>query len=413
MLNSSMATRTPTVLLAALACAALSCQTIAGVEDKQLDPSLSAGSDAGLDVTSDVVDDTAQDVGEDVPSDAPEEVADGGAEDGALLYPPRPPERPDGGALDAAPDADGGGGRVLTFAVRRFFFGSIDPDTDIRTFEAWQQFGFDIDGFCTSSSQSQNDSSGVCSKPPSATALCQEDAFGCRDNTVGHLIAEVLYLSVTDFERAIHARTRSGVAQTLIIQLLDVDDGPDDPYVPANIYVSAPTTFPPLWDGTDVFPLDEDYVDVDVQPKYVLENGYIRDHMYVSGDFNDSPTLMPVMLLDEVAEVQMDTATLAIQLDDANVKAAHAMFASVVDIELLAPLLERGVLEATDCNQGIADQAINGYFLPSRDLVAGAPGFVDPTAVCDRQSFGVLFDLVTVMPPVEAVAVEPQPSACD
>lgn len=388
--------------------AILACQKIAGVEDKQLDPALSGKPDAAADVSQDVPVDVADEAVHDAPDDV---VQDAGLE-ADPLFPPRPPDRPDGGIPEAGPDA--AVGRVLTFAVRRFFFGSIDPATDVRTYEAWRQFGFDVDGFCTTAKQSQENMSGVCIRSTQAIGLAQEDGFGCRDNTVGHVFADALLFSVNDFERTVHARTQSGDAQTFIIQLLDVGDGPDDPYVPARVYVTAPTQFPPLWDGNDVLPVDEESVEGSVdQPKYVIDEGYIRDGVWVSGDFNASPTVMPVMLFDEVAEVNADTATFVIRLEAGNTSAQHGMLGVVLDTAQLVPLIERGVLEATNCNQALADIAVNGYFLPSRDLVAGAPDFVDPTVACDRQSFGMLLDLKPVLPPVEAVPVAPQPSACD
>lgn len=386
------------------------CEAIAGIEDKQLEPPANSLPDASPDAPVDAASEPSHDVINDSPPDALDE-SDATA-DTELPYPARPPERPD--PADAGSDGDAAPGRILTFAVTRPLFGSIDPGSDIRTFEAWRQFGFDIDGFCTTAKQSQDDNSGVCKKPPLSTMLSQEDAYDCRDNTVGHLVADVLQFSVMDFERTVHVRIRSGDAQTLIIQLHDVGDGPDDPYVPARVYVSAPTPFPPLWDGTDVLPVDVDSVDGDVEhPKYTFATGYIRDNVWVSGDFNDEATVIPLMLLDEVVEVAAETATIVIRLTADNTTAIDGMFSAVLDLGLLAPLLNRGVLEATACDQSLADLAVNGYFLPSRDLVAGSPSFADPTAVCDRQSLGLRLELVEVLPPLEAVQVPPQPSACD
>ncbi len=403
----------------------LGCHSIAGIEDKQLDPSAGVG---GADAATDVVQEAAEDQATpDVVGDSASDV-ETDAEGDASRYPRTPPGRPDGGlpeasdaetdapadaVTDAPSDADGGG-KTLTFAAKRFFFGSIDPDTNKRTYEAWRQFGYDIDGLCTTAKQSQDGASGTCKKPPGATALCQEDGNECRDNTVGHLISDVLKFSSTDFELAIHTRTIAGQSQTLIIQLMDLDDGPDDPYVPARIWVSAPTKFPPLWNGTDVFPVDEDYVDGSADaPKHRIEQGYLRDHMWISSDFNVSPSLMPMMLFDEVAEVNMDTATLSVQLDAAHEKPLHGMLSAVLTLEEMEPLLRRGVLEATNCSAELADMAVSGYFLPGRDLVVGSPNFVNPSAVCDRQSLGLMLDLVKVQPPQEAVKVEPQPSACE
>ncbi len=379
----------------------LGCQTIAGVEDKRLDPSLVDAADANaLDVQPDG----------DAGLDAAVEAAVDSSE-AAASYPPRPPDRPDS---DAAQDDGGDAGRVLTFGVRRLYMGSIDPATDKRTTDAWREFGFDVDGICTTAAESKSDSSGVCQRPDASTEVSQEDGNDCRDNALGHVLADVMQFSISDFERTIHVRTQSGDAQTLIIQLLDVGDGSDDSHVPARIYVSAPTEDPPLWDGSDVLPVDESSVDGGLeQPKYVVEGGYIRDHVWVSGDYLESPLRMPLPLLDEVVEMDMDTAMIVIPLNPTNTDANHGMFGGVMDGAEVAPVVHRGVLEATDCNETLANMAVDRYLLPNRDLVSDAPGFVNPDVECDRQSFGAFFELVKVQSPEETRAVEPGASPCE
>ena len=413
-----MDSKTPSVVIAFLgvAVAAVACQMIAGVEDKQLDPGM--GADAGTpdhDAAPDAVADTTVESSDDVViEDGPQEVAN---EDSGPDYARRPPARTEPWVpIDAGLDAgDSGTGKTLTFVARRLYVGSIDPETNVTTYSAWRSIGYDVDGLCTTLQQSQQDTSGVCKMPAAGNKASHEDGDLCRDNVVGHLIGQVLELLAVDFEADIHARTQSGVAQSLMIQIFDVDEGPDDAYAPARMYATAPTQFPPTWKGTDVIPVDRESVlndDVE-QPKYTLTSGYIKDNVWVSGDFNASPMIMPMMVLDRVAEVNAATATLAIHLDAAHEQSTRAMFSAVMDLMDLEPLLRFTMMEATYCNSGLVDQGLNGYFLPSKDLASSGPDFVDPNAECGLQSFGVQMDLVRVKPPTTAVQVQPSPTICD
>ena len=111
-----------------------------------------------------------------------------------------------------------------------------------------------------------------------------------RENS-RHMLADILTFISWDVERTTQDLTMRGEARTLMLQIHDLDPGPDDPYAPAFVYITAPAAAVPTWDGTDVFAVDAASViagDVG-QPRTILVNGYVRDHVWVSDDFNESP----------------------------------------------------------------------------------------------------------------------------
>lgn len=397
--------RTSPLLAASLLVASLGCQTLAGIEDKELDPALGASGSGGSGGTSGSA---GQEAGTDAPSDVTADVADTGGDVSDAGAGTRPPGRPPG---DAAPS---GSSQPLTFAVRRFYLGTVDPETDSFDVGAWRQFGFDYDGECTTLAQSENNASSTCKLPSDAkNKQSLEDGHECRDNIGGHLLAEVLTFADQSFEKKVHNGTWNATDPTIILQILDLDSGPDDPYAPGRIYVTAPKTGGMLWDGEDMLQVDVDsLVDGGLEAsKYEMPNGYMRDNVWVSGDFMGPPVIVPMMVLDRIAPVPTRTSVLVVKMDEDHSVATDAMFAGVLDTLSLEPLLRIGMLEATDCNEALADIGMS-MFLPHRDL-ADDTDFVDGTAECGLMSLATGLELKRVQAPQSAVVVPPLPSSCD
>ncbi len=391
----------PIAAFLALAAAAAACQLIAGVQDKTLAPGQS-GADAGAEAADDhAVPDTAEE-----PS--AHDAADATSEEAGPNYDRKPPPRPAG---DAGPsDA----GKTITFAARTFYLGAIDPDTDETTWEAWRKLGYDLDGKCTTVDESLNDLSGVCHKPPSANQFAHEDGFECRDNVVGHELAGALKLLSIDYERALQAQYRSGDLATLVLQLLDLDDGPDDPYVPARIYITAPFGSAPLWDGSDRPVIDSSSVldgGLD-DPKYTV-TGYVKDDIWVSGDYPGSPMTLPLVAFDRVMEVPTKSVLMTVQLDADHKRSLRSVFAIAMGGPEMIPVVMPALLDVVNCNEPAARALFEQYFSVNRDLSSTSPDFVDPTVVCDTASFGVMVDWRPVRAPDTVQDVPPTPYPCD
>jgi hypothetical protein len=376
------------------------CHTIAGVEDKQLDPALGeAGTEAGPEASAETGTDA-----QDAPSDVTAEVSDTGPEDTFA----RPPLRPAG---DASPsDA----GRTLTLAVRRYFIGTVDPDTDDNDLDAWRRLGFDYDGECTTKQQSADDLSNTCKRPSGAEPTILEDGEKCRDNLGGNMLSQALAMLDQSFEKKAHNGTWNCTKATMILLIEDLDDGPDDPYAPGRLYVTAPRdpSQPMLWDGNDVLLVDSDSVlNGSVgEPKYTAPRGFVRNHVWMNDDFRGPPTVMPMMVLSRVAPVPTETATIAVRLEEDHVEARGAMFSAVIDTVGLQPFLRAGMMEATGCSEALTDMAL-ARFLPNLDL-ARSDTFVKPGEECEFLSFGGWFELKRVQTPKDAVEV-PVPPSCD
>ncbi|MBI5536946.1 MAG: hypothetical protein HY898_29770 [Deltaproteobacteria bacterium] len=337
----------------ACATAIVCCQAVAGITDRELDPAWNQSSGSG--------------------------------------YARRPPER---SQADASPD---GGVRRL-FAAHNIYVGTIDPVTGKDDSTAWRRIGYDVDGKCTTAAQSQSDSTGVCKKHPAAQAESLEDGDECRDNAAGKLLTQGTVVLSGDFERRLNQKVQLSQAAGLAIMLEDLSDERDDPYVPGRMYVTVPSpTTPPLWNGSDVIAVDPTSVhnnDLE-QPKYYFKDGYLRDNVWVSNDFNAGKGPVPLMIYDRLVEVSPIGMTFAAELNDTHDAILRSVLAVAMDMDQVKLKFAPVFLDMV-CDPVQAALILNSFVVPNADLAAGPPPFIDPSKQCDAMSWGIMFDWVLI-----------------
>jgi len=378
---------------------AASCQVLFGIEEKHY-----VESDA-----SSLPETGAPDTG-----DAPDAAVDQANPDGEAGDPwaRTPPPRPVG---DAAPSE---AGKDLTFGMRRLFVGSIDPESDESDGTAWRKMGYDIDGKCTTAQESKTRTTGVCAMKVNAGDYSQEDGDDCRDNAGGHILAEAFKLLSINYEKLTHAQTMGGEVASWVLQIDDLDNGPDDPYAPARLYVTAPRLegdLPPLWDGKDTFRIDErSVVDGGLDtPKVVFLKGYMKDHVWVSGDFGSSPLMLPLPLFGDFSFVDARTATLTLRFNESHSKVVSSVLAAVTTMPTIEQAVWPGILALTSCNQPVAEGMLNAAVRPNTDLADKPPKFLEPLAECSLLSVGLLPEWEIVQPPKTVIVAPPVPPLCD
>jgi hypothetical protein len=362
-----------------IAVAVAACQIIGGITDKELDPAYRVDAAATVDA--------------------------GGA------YERRPPARPAGAAVPS----DAGSSR--TFVVRTYFLGTIDPATRKKDPSAWRRLGFDIDGRCTTAEQSRSDNSGVCKKPAGSQELSLEDGEACRDNSVGRLVSAGNQWLSEDFEQTVHARMNTGLSPSLMLHIADLDDGPDDPYAPGVLYVTAPRApgQPPLWNGSDEFAVDTQSVldgGLD-RPRYEFPKGYLKGNVWVSGDFNQTSLTLPMMFFTRFIEVQVSSVTFMLELDAPHATALRAVLAAAIPIDQAMKQFAPVFYEAVGCSKSLTDTLLNSVVKPNADLGAAAPDFVTPDKPCEVISVGFALEWVPTKAPAAVVAVPATAGTCD
>jgi hypothetical protein len=359
--------------LGAAACAAavVCCQSIAGITDRELDPAWQAPA--------------------------------------AGKYERRPPERLDGGV-----NPEGGVQRL--FGARQVFLGTVDPGSRQPDPKAWRQLGYDIDGKCTTSVQSQSDSTGVCKRPAGSQSESLEDGDECRDNAGGRLLSQGTMVLSGDFELNLNKKLVLSQMPSMVLVLEDLSDAPDDPYVPGKMYVTVPTPQnPPLWGGQDDVVIDPTSVDDgDVnKPRYSFPTGYMRNHVWVSGDFGTTPGVAPLLVYDRLVESKPLMLSLSVTLNSTHDTAVKSVMSAVMDMQEVKRTFEPIFFDMT-CDVLQSELIMYKFIGPNADLASGPFPFVNPDKTCDAMSWGFSIEwqmirsvLVAAHPPV------PQPKCVD
>lgn len=394
--------------------AAVSCQAVLGIEEKELDPNLGSGGTGGK----------------------PD------AQSGPTGADPVPPGRPPG---DPVP----GGGATRWFAARTIFIGTYDPVTREADKTAWRRIGHDIDGECTTLEISKSNSSATCKQPSAASVDSLEDGDGCRDNAAGRLVAVGTQVVSINFEPELHAGLLTAETPTYILRLDDLSGDPDDPYVRGALYVSVPRNpafeKAPSWDGADQLSIDLGSVDApagadggdagtadagppDAGPKdaggdaappsplvdkplFVFDKGYLTKNVWVSGDLGKSPEKVPLFVFDRLTVVDTLTTTLVVELTPKHDQVVSSQLSAAVATSEIDKYFRPIALELVGCVPALGDLMMDSYVLPARDLGAG-PTLVTPTKPCDAQSFAFAFEWKPVKPPVSVLPGPTKPPKC-
>jgi hypothetical protein len=323
-------------------------------------------------------------------------------------YTRRPPDRP-------AADAGAGTGVKRTFAVQTIYLGTVDPVSKKEDTTVWKRIGYDLDGKCTTAAQSQSDSSGVCKKPAGAQAESLEDGDDCRDNAAGKLMSQGTVLLAGDFELQLNQKLQLSQTPGIVLVLDDLADGPDDASVPGAMYITVPNpTMPPLWNGMDDLFVDPSCVTdgrLD-KPRYAFPKGYMKNHVWVSNDFNDAPGPMPLMLVDRLTEVTPIGMTLTAQLNKTHDGVLRSVLGVVLDMTQVKKTFGP-IFNDTLCNELQTALLMNQYLMPNADLAAGPIPFINADKTCDAMSYGSMFEWVLIKNLGVALSSPPLVAKCD
>lgn len=150
---------------------------------------------------------------------------------------------------DATLDAPTASTRV--FAVSFFRLGITRPDGEPTT-EAWKQYGFNLDGVCTSAADSET-SKGTCQRIAGSEADTLTDGDACIDNNFGSKLIPMIRALDPQAEVKIGDGIKKG-ALTLVVRVEDLPEGAG----PANgqLFAARARGSGAALDGSDVWDID-------------------------------------------------------------------------------------------------------------------------------------------------------------
>ncbi|MGZ3474002.1 MAG: hypothetical protein ACXWUG_06510 [Polyangiales bacterium] len=320
----------------------------------------------------------------------------------------RPPARP-AGAIKPS-----GKGKTIWVVVNHFYLGQRDFSSDTPSTTAWKTLGYDIDHVCTSLEDAKANI-GTCLRAPKASQSVLLDGDGCRDNNFGSQIVPLVSLVDGEFEKTSNAAVMNGV-NTWLLELEDLDDDKDDPYVMGKFYKAAtwagyPGTHP-NFDGTDVREVDaESVVDMNIdKPRALFNQGYLVNDVFVSGEPGAFEVTLPIQGIS--VTLPLSGGVMVLKLDRDHTNGQLGTIAGGIAQEKIAGVLGP-IADAAGVCPG--DALYSGLFNAidnSMDLVIDAPNMQNPKVPCNAMSIGVGFTTVPVQPSTTVVPTPPRAMRC-
>ena len=344
--------------------------------------------------------DTGTDTGTDSGTDTGTDAASG---------PAQPPPRPAG---DPVP---GPGSRTLWLGVKHFHF--AHSNDSLKKPGAWEDWGWDIDGLCTGATAS--DQAGSCQRSAAISPDQIRDGKRCRDNNFGSQIVPQLNVYNNQFENDTNNGLTAGGSAWIFV-LEDLGDSADDPYVPGKLYLTThmPDKTRPAWDGTDTRTiLPRSVMGSDIKQAVVtFPRGYVRNHVWVSGESTNFETALPIGANGELMPMPVRAGVIAFQLNPTHTSVVDGtgQVAGALALSNVENFLKPFLLTQTSFCPGSSQYAnlmrtVESY----SDLVVVGPSLQDPAKSCDGISFGIGINLAPVAAATALGAeVTPSPGAC-
>jgi hypothetical protein len=139
------------------------------------------------------------------------------------------------------------------YAVSFFRLGFTKRDGESTT-DAWKSYGFDLDGKCTSTADSET-SKDTCKRLPMSEADVLTDGDNCIDNNFGSKLIPMIRALDPAAETKIGDGIKGG-GLTLVLRIDDLSSIGPDPSANAVLYAAKARSNAAVLDGSDVWDVD-------------------------------------------------------------------------------------------------------------------------------------------------------------
>lgn len=401
---------------ATLALTVMGCQLVAGLEDRTVGDEVASLPDGGEleDAQGGSAGSDAAGAGGSAVCTQAAPVIDGGP--GV-----RPPPRPEGPVAPSKNET-----KRVTLVARQLYLGTRDYEDNKNT-AFWRELGFDFDRKCTTAEATASGKAGVCKMPPNAPITTGYfDGEGCRDNAFGGSVMQALAVVQSDIEKQATEAIYKG-SHTLLLVIDDLDEGCDDPYAPASLYITSrlddETSKNGLgWGGEDIrypelestevvgdggVPLDGGWTQDGLLPsgqgmylratggvmqaKIRFEHGYVSNNVWVSNDLGDELREAVIPLGPLVLKAKTQAFALTVEFKDSAKSAiVSSMMGAVVATDDLVQTVSDFLPSLVSCQSPLLAQSMLEQVPQLADISKTGPGFVDPSgsSICDALSLG-------------------------
>lgn len=309
----------------------------------------------------------------------------------------RPPD-----PVDGAPAGDGSG---YTYAVSKLFLGDTNRDGSPNP-NAWQNYGYDIDG-----QQTADDFTNHCTPKAGANpAKVFPDGKDGIDNSFGRTILEIITGLVADASAAVNEQIEEG-SFTIIMSLDTLGDGANYSGIPSYLNIGADLGATPKFDGTDMWPIYQELLSNPADPKSTqlsFPDSYVNDGTWVSG--TPGRLDLAVSVAGFSLTLNIENAVITMDLDNPRSNGAtNGVISGYIPVEPFLAELEKiaGAFDENLC-MGSTLEAIKDEIRKAADMPLN--GAQNGSGECEAISIGLGFEAKPVqIGPIE----DPQPPAED
>ncbi len=292
-------------------------------------------------------------------------------------------------------------------AVTKLYLGDTDRNGTPDKTNGWKQYGFDLDGKISTAT-----STDLCQPVNGASAKnVYPDGNGGIDNSFGKLILPILLGLSSDTSAQVNMSISSG-KYTYLMDLQGLGPGTDQNPVPARMYTGANLGHSPLFDGSDVWPVDPSSLlsPTDItSARTQFPAGYLTLNTWVGVP---GPTVYLQLAFGGMSlPLQIGHAVVTMSLDPTHQSATNGTIAGIIPVQAFVTTLQQiaGEIDPSLCS-GPTINSILDQIEQAADILQD--GTQDPTKPCDGISIGLGFDAHVVQLGSIGPALPPPANPC-
>jgi hypothetical protein len=284
--------------------------------------------------------------------------------------------------------APGSAGAPTVLAVRTLLLGETDWNGN-PSLNAWQGYGYNLDGIISTKAGTNH-----CTPQPGANpAKVKTDGPDGQDNSFGQNLIPILKIFASNPSDVLSASIADG-GSTLLLRIDNLSSAQDQSGLFASLFVGAPRSQPPLWDGSDVWPIDAGYL-VDPgnsdQSKVTMPASYVAGSTFVSAPYTDLDVALNFAGYSFVLPITRAVITTQLAGTGSQAQGELGIIAGVLPTETLINSFSQvaGGLDPALC-EGQTFESVAAQIRAASDImVNGTNG--DPSQTCDAISIGIGF----------------------
>jgi hypothetical protein len=281
----------------------------------------------------------------------------------------------------------------IVLAADRYLLGETNPDGTPNAPNGWRQYGFNIDGL-VSTAQSQD----LCQpQNGAAPSTVYPDGDNGIDNAFGkHVLPLLLSLTLNA-----SAEATEGIHDgkpTVLLHLADLLPGPDQNQIPAAVYLGSEAPAPPVFDGTDCWPVDPvsllDPMEI-ASSTVSFPQSLLQNNAWASGAVSPGPLTLRFNIAGYPLTLKIRHVRMTLDLAAGHDSAVNGQLGGVLDTEEFVEAIHKlvGAFDPILC-EGSTLEGILQQMRQASDILQD--GTQSTGVTCNAISIGIGFTMARV-----------------